>query len=672
MGIPANLSEVPDLTPYVQYVATMGQTVYPYPFPITQDSDLIVVINGITQATDATYSVSGVGNDTGGNVTLNAGSAANDIVTLYRDIPIERLTQIAQNSGFSSSAFNAEFDNIYLILQQLEAAIGFCLQVPNTNNPAPTTVLTPALYANKYQAYDAYGNPTPAVLTSSGTITSALVLSLLTQAGVGQVIYPKNAFETSASITPSNYAYSDLPIFQAERYGFVGDGATNNDAAFTNVIALAVAAGGGILQLPPGNFHFNTLITFPANFTLRGCGISATTVRAANGNSGILIPNTAGRCAIENLGLYSTTSVTGVGLQVGDAVSQASIFKMKDCVVGNWSTGIRMAGALWTNFDNVEVTANTTGIDFNAGVSTNYCTTVSFDRCIITGNTGAGVKASYVPVYNESISFKDTTIQLNCESSTSTPEMCLSDGTNGVLVCVIDNCYFEGYSTAISQIDVKYMAYLRISGCFFGGSGNYAIHDSVGGTVYRALIHSNDIGARATASIYMTGETDVWEFNNGYASSSCTVTGTGCSTLPTGSGLASNPATNAAYGTTPTLTDGTHTASATTSASYSKVGNIVSFKLQIATSSLNSASGTVYIANGLPIASASGAEDTFTVSINGWTPASSEQYMTGIAAASGTTISLYGGGISSLTAIQAAALSATTTLYVSGTYQAAS
>jgi hypothetical protein len=43
--VPLIPSNVPDAVPYIQYIAANEQTVYPYPFPITQDSDLVVVIN---------------------------------------------------------------------------------------------------------------------------------------------------------------------------------------------------------------------------------------------------------------------------------------------------------------------------------------------------------------------------------------------------------------------------------------------------------------------------------------------------------------------------------------------------------------------------------------------------------------------------------------------------
>ena len=206
MAVPLTLLSVPAQTPYIQYVATSSQTVFPYPFEITQDSDLVCLINGVEQATDSGYTLSGQGATGGGNLTFTLGQTAGTIITLYRDISISRITQLAQNGTFFSSNFNNEYNRIYLIMQQLEQSIGFCLQVPNTNNPAPVTTLTPAAYANKYLSFDQYGNPQPAALTSSGTVTAALV---------GGFIYPISAAETAASITPTNYTY---PWGAVDRY----------------------------------------------------------------------------------------------------------------------------------------------------------------------------------------------------------------------------------------------------------------------------------------------------------------------------------------------------------------------------------------------------------------------------------------------------------------------
>lgn len=69
MAVSLTLSSVPAQTPYVQYVSGASQTVFPYPFEITQDSDLVCVINGVAQPTDAGYTLTGQGATNGGNLT---------------------------------------------------------------------------------------------------------------------------------------------------------------------------------------------------------------------------------------------------------------------------------------------------------------------------------------------------------------------------------------------------------------------------------------------------------------------------------------------------------------------------------------------------------------------------------------------------------------------------
>lgn len=263
MAIPLNLSEVPDVAPYIQYVAAGGQTSYPYPFPITQDSDLVVVVNGVTLGTDSGYTLTGQGNDTGGNMVLSAGSTSGDIITLYRDITIERITQFSQNSGFSSAAFNAEFNNLYLIAQQLESQIAQCLQVPNTNNPAPVTTLLPSAYANKYLSFDAYGNPQPAALTSSGSLTAAIIAGLTG---------PQTAYEASRGVVPTNLLYG---VGDLRRYGATG-GTWGSIPAVDDSGAWATAVKLGLVIVPPlMAFKVVTGATLNGSIVVLGAGATS-------------------------------------------------------------------------------------------------------------------------------------------------------------------------------------------------------------------------------------------------------------------------------------------------------------------------------------------------------------------------------------------------------------
>lgn len=314
MGTPLSLSSVPAATPYIQYVATSNQTVFPYPFPITQDSDLVVVINGVTQPTDSGYTLSGQGNPLGGNLTFALGQTAGTVVTLFRNIAIARLTQIAQNSGFSSTAFNAEFNNIYLLLQQLLESIGFCLQLPNTNSPAPTTSLTPLSYANKYLAFDANGNPTPALLTSSGSITAAMIGGLLT---------PQTPAEVAALVVPTSIIF---PEGWAVRYGADSTGVADSAAAINTAIKVAKnMLNGGFVFLSHGVYKVVSQLTVDqSRIWLRGDGMYATQLLfAPTGNATCLQFGKLGaetfQCKLSDLCIFSADSTfTKIALDLLD------------------------------------------------------------------------------------------------------------------------------------------------------------------------------------------------------------------------------------------------------------------------------------------------------------------------------------------------------------------
>lgn len=387
MSVPFILSDVPDVTPYIQYIATNGQTVFPYPFPITQDSDLVVVVNGVTLNTDSGYTLSGQGDDTGGNVTFTLGRTAGDIVTLFRDIQIQRVSQIAQNSGFSSTVFNAEYNNIYLILQQLEASIAQCLQVPNTNNPAPVTTLTPANYANKYQAYDAFGNPTPALLTSSGSITQALIVSLLSQAVIGGLLFPQTARESAVSVVPSNFAYSEGNFL---RYGAVGDGVTNNYTAFQNAVKVCSSAGLALV-VPEGNYVIDT--------TTGTTNLSYITIQGTGVLTGTTTPGAAGS-------VFSITGTANSPFTIGPSVTFNGIGFLYPAQVDSFTptvfpptmvTSLAIAGAI--NFVYIQ-----NCVVFNAyRFFVNADTTGAIGHVFFLDNTIYGILTCYEGTYNAEI-----------------------------------------------------------------------------------------------------------------------------------------------------------------------------------------------------------------------------------------------------------------------------
>lgn len=120
---------VNDVTPRVQYVATAAQTVFVYPFAIFADADLKVyqTLSGVTADDTADlltltthYTVSDAGVTAGGNVTLVTGAAVGDIITIVRDLAVERTTDYQNLGDLASTSFNDDLDKLVMMVQQQE------------------------------------------------------------------------------------------------------------------------------------------------------------------------------------------------------------------------------------------------------------------------------------------------------------------------------------------------------------------------------------------------------------------------------------------------------------------------------------------------------------------------------------------------------------------------
>lgn len=370
MAVPLTLSSVPAQTPYVQYVSGSGQTVFPYPFEITQDSDLVCLINGVAQPTDSGYTLSGQGATGGGNLTFTIGQTVGKIITLYRNITIARITQLAQNGTFFSSNFNNEFNRIYLIMQQLQQSLlpagasAFALMIPNSNSPAPTTLLTPTNYANKYLAFDSNGNPTPAALTSSGSLTAAIVASLL-NAGSPAIVNstvigtPQTPAEATNSVVPVNTGFAEGNL---NRYGTnTTPGTTDMSAALTAALAV-----GKDVYVPAGTYYFASASSFTlqSNQAIYGDGNLSIMNFAYNLGSNIKGSNVTDS-VVRNLTLKVATHATAVAYY--GVVEFSGI--CTNCLVENCDiSGYSMCGVLLQDAVSCTVRGNYFhGVTFDSG-----------------------------------------------------------------------------------------------------------------------------------------------------------------------------------------------------------------------------------------------------------------------------------------------------------------
>ncbi len=262
----ASIDNVQDISPRVQYTAIAAQTIFTYPFPIFLDADIVVDVDGVLKVLTTDYTVSGAGNETGGNVTFVVAMAGNEVVTIYRDIAVARATDFQQNGPWSSKTFNDELDKIILILQELENKIGRSIRFPITaaSTNAQAEMAPVSNFFGKFLRVTSGG-----ILEAAEALTNTVAL---TAELIGGLLYPQTAAELAAGATPINFRFVESHF---SRYG-------NNTTPGTTDMLVAVQAacdtsanGGSDAFIPSEIFAVSNFVTVASNTTLRGEGKSS-------------------------------------------------------------------------------------------------------------------------------------------------------------------------------------------------------------------------------------------------------------------------------------------------------------------------------------------------------------------------------------------------------------
>lgn len=119
---------LPALPNFVTYTGNGSATVFPYTFRVDDATTLVVTIITIESQTEvvadpSSYSVSGLGNPSGGSVTyplIGSPLAATHRIKLERILPIEQQYDISNQSGFLPETLEAQLDRMVMMLQQLD------------------------------------------------------------------------------------------------------------------------------------------------------------------------------------------------------------------------------------------------------------------------------------------------------------------------------------------------------------------------------------------------------------------------------------------------------------------------------------------------------------------------------------------------------------------------
>ena len=169
---------ISDTEPRIQYTATAGQTSFTVPFAFFANADL-QVFNGTSQLTfnaspsNATqYSVTGAGVSGGGSITLGSpGATVNDVITIVREVAIERTTDFPTSGAFQIDSLNTELDKIIAMAQQLERDLKLSPRV-NTTSSSSFNLTFPDMVAGKILSANAGGTGLEFSVDASGLLSA--------------------------------------------------------------------------------------------------------------------------------------------------------------------------------------------------------------------------------------------------------------------------------------------------------------------------------------------------------------------------------------------------------------------------------------------------------------------------------------------------------------------
>lgn len=122
---------VPQQNPIASYTAN-GLTAGPFTFPfrILDSEDLKVSLGGVV-VSDSTYTITGIGEDEG-SITFASIPNAGVSIVLYRQVALERLTDYQFNGDFRAVTVNADFDRIWMALQDTADTADRAVRYPVT------------------------------------------------------------------------------------------------------------------------------------------------------------------------------------------------------------------------------------------------------------------------------------------------------------------------------------------------------------------------------------------------------------------------------------------------------------------------------------------------------------------------------------------------------------
>jgi hypothetical protein len=240
-------------------------TVFPYAFKILRDADIEVLVDGVVKTLATHYTVSGVGVDSGGDVTLLSAPANGAIVVRRRNMQFLRAADYQYQGDLPNTVLNPDLDAPVMMAQQLQEQVSRSLRGPA--GEAWPELPAAADRLDLFPVFDA--------------TTGALELSTVTQTQVASAVAAAYAAGSTADAVTflqegtgavSRSVQAKLrDVVSLTDFGATGDGVTD-DAAAIMLAHDSLPSTGGMIVAPRGIYRHASVLTFTKRIKLVGEG----------------------------------------------------------------------------------------------------------------------------------------------------------------------------------------------------------------------------------------------------------------------------------------------------------------------------------------------------------------------------------------------------------------
>jgi hypothetical protein len=440
----------------VQYTA-IGESSFNFPFPILETDELKVSRDQVLLTYGTDYSITGLGQDGGGYITLLLGaSTPGQVFTLWQDMPIERLTGFSAGAAvILGTALNAEFAARLRVEQQLRREIRNSLRIPPDDPVSGQDMELPASTsrAGYYLAFDALGLP----IAASGTGNDSALRTDLAKTTAGVDGSRLVGFRRTEAGAVASSVYTVLKRFvYIEDFGGA-PGAGDNSTAFNAAIAALVAQGGGELRFgTPGEWRMNVVIAAD-NIWLAGCGgraeFDVNCIRPYNLASAAITwgdgVNVYRYCGMRHIAMSGTDDPGGANYnKVAHSAPQCLL--VRGGMIGLQLDHVWLYNGVRTLSLETTATAPITGLRFHAGGARNDIEDSANARTIYCNRLGIGLSNGY---FTDNV-FLDAKFNGPGGPAATLGYLAEIDGTIGGIILEFLNCYLDFRTDSVSPTTV--------------------------------------------------------------------------------------------------------------------------------------------------------------------------------------------------------------------------